>query len=68
MTEVIKCLHGEVHTYGLKKHYQIFLTYLRVNNSIEYFPRYDVSQVLRFLSLGVWYLVIYFPHMQRRKA
>ena len=67
MTEVIKCLHGEVHMYGLKKH-QIFLTYLRVNNSIEYFPRYDVLQVLRFLSLGVWYLVIYFPHMQRRKA
>ena len=67
MTEVIKYLHGKVHTYGLKKH-QIFLMYLRVNNSIEYFPRYDVSQVLRFLSLGVWYLVIYFPHMQRRKA
>ena len=67
MTEVIKYLHGEVHTYGLKKH-QIFLTYLRVNNSIECFPRYDVSQVLRFFSLGVWYLVIYFPHMQRRKA
>ena len=63
MTEVIKYLHVEVHTYGLKKH-QISLTYLRVNN----FPRYDISQVLRFLSLGVWYLVIYSPHMQQRKA
>ena len=63
MTEVIKYLHGEVQTYGLKKH-QISLTYLRVNN----FPRYDISQVLRFLSFGVWYLVIYSPHMQRRKA
>ena len=32
-------------------------TYLRVNNSIKYFPRCDISQVLRIFSLGVWYLV-----------
>ena len=37
----------------VEKH-QFSSTYLRLNNNIKYFPRCDISEVLRFLSCVIW--------------
>ena len=37
----------------VEKH-QFSSTYLRLNNNIKYFPRCDISEVLRFLSCVTW--------------